>query len=172
MGTLGIFFRALHCLGAGRIPQNEAWRASPARLAFGHLPCVVCTGQHGVPSRRAIAASPQTQANKTGYKSLQNSAFRRTFADKAYTRSTQLDRRLDLAQVVESSDTEAEKIVLRDFELHENFVSEAEASCLLEEVEDYLEDLEYEYDHWDNVSQGIQNSRAFLCKCHGKGFCG
>ncbi|XP_038056363.1 alpha-ketoglutarate-dependent dioxygenase alkB homolog 7, mitochondrial-like isoform X1 [Patiria miniata] len=75
------------------------------------------------------------------------------FADK-----TSILKAGQLSSVFESSDAETADIVLQNFELHENLVSEEEENSLLEEVEDYLEDLDYEYDHWDNAIHGYRET--------------
>ncbi|XP_022092244.1 alpha-ketoglutarate-dependent dioxygenase alkB homolog 7, mitochondrial-like [Acanthaster planci] len=60
--------------------------------------------------------------------------------------------------VCESSDNETADVIYQSFKLYENFVSRAEENCLLEEINDYLEDLDYEYDHWDNQIHGYRET--------------
>ncbi len=57
-----------------------------------------------------------------------------------------------LSNYFEISDADTEDIFTKDFELCNKFVSEDEGRVIFEEVEDYLEDVEYQYDHWDNVN--------------------
>ena len=57
-----------------------------------------------------------------------------------------------LSNHLEISDAKTEDIFTKDFELCNEFVSEEEGRVIFDEVEDYLEDAEYQYDHWDNVN--------------------
>ncbi|XP_033636168.1 alpha-ketoglutarate-dependent dioxygenase alkB homolog 7, mitochondrial-like [Asterias rubens] len=63
-----------------------------------------------------------------------------------------------LSNHLEISDAETEDIFTKDFELCNEFVSEEEGRVIFDEVEDYLEDAEYQYAHWDNAIHGYRET--------------
>ena len=48
--------------------------------------------------------------------------------------------------------------LIKDFQVHVDFISEAEESRLMEELTPKLKRMRYQYDHWDDV----RNSRSIL----------
>ena len=108
------------------------------------LGCSRCR-QHALSRQGALFSSSPSSSLHTSSRRHQDQGCRA--ADE-----TSLLNLEKLSNNFEISDAETAEVVSKDFELHENFVSEEEGRVLFEEVEDYLEDLEYQYDHWDNVS--------------------
>lgn len=46
--------------------------------------------------------------------------------------------------------------------IHNDFISEAEEQSLIDEVEPYMSNLKYEFDHWDDVSLSFCENIAYL----------
>lgn len=42
--------------------------------------------------------------------------------------------------------------LVASMKVHYDFISESEEKSLLNEIEPYMKQLRYEFDHWDNVS--------------------
>ena len=55
------------------------------------------------------------------------------------------------------SNREITEMIQHDLVLKENFITEDEETSLCEELEPYLKRMQYEYDHWDNVSIAKSN---------------
>lgn len=58
----------------------------------------------------------------------------------------------------ESSDDHTLKLVERDFKIYNDFLSEEEEKHLIEEAEQHLKRLRYQYDHWDDAIHGYRET--------------
>lgn len=57
-----------------------------------------------------------------------------------------------------ATDKATEEVMLKDFALYEDFISEEEETSLFQEVEPYLKKLRYEFDHWDDAIHGFRET--------------
>ena len=54
--------------------------------------------------------------------------------------------------ILDASDEETARILVANFGVYQDFITEQEEQSLFDEVEPYLKRLRYEISHWDDVS--------------------
>ena len=75
------------------------------------------------------------------------------------TDSKVLDIQHDVSSI-SCDDKPTKDIILQDMLIYNDFITEEEEKSLFNEVEPYLKRMRYEYNHWDNVSEGPHRNRS------------
>ncbi|KAE8749101.1 hypothetical protein FOCC_FOCC004270 [Frankliniella occidentalis] len=53
---------------------------------------------------------------------------------------------------------EEREALLKDMIVHNDFLSDVEEKCIIDEIEPIISRLQYEYDHWDNAIHGFRET--------------